>query len=207
MISGINGGFNAQDLAAMRQARFNRLDQNGDSKLSKEELQAAAPGNGKGANIDKIFAKVDTNQDGSIDQAEDQAAFAKVQQHRAHGPQRPPPDATKMADQLFKKTDGDEDGKITQGELTTALEKVKNGPSAADVFKVVDTDNDGAITKTELVDALKKALEEMRPKATADQAGQTTQSGQAEPASSTGYGADGVPKPPPPPDGQFSALA
>lgn len=147
----------------MRQRRFQKIDQDGDGKITKDELTAAKPQDGKGPSVDDIFSKVDTNQDGAIDETEDQAAWeARRAEHHHRRAEGPPPNAAKLAENIFKGADGDSDGKITLSELTKALEKTKtdDSPSAEDILKAVDSDQDGSITQTELT----KFLEDNAPK-------------------------------------------
>ncbi len=162
MITAVSGGggFTAQVLEAMRQNRFKKADANGDGVISKDELAAVLPKNGKGPSVDQIFSKFDTNNDGSIDNDEDKAAFqAMGGSHHHHGG---PPDAGKLAQNIFAKADTDGDGKISKDELTALLPKDDKNANIDDVFKSIDSDNDGSITQTELTDSLKKAFELMQ---------------------------------------------
>jgi Ca2+-binding EF-hand superfamily protein len=161
MISGIGGAsasYDVQDAAAMRKQMFQKLDQNGDGKVTKDEMSAAQPQDGQGPSVDEIFSQVDTNQDGSIDESENDAF---LQQMEANRPPGPPPDASKMAEELFKKADADSDGKITKDELAQALPQNGKGPSVDDIFKDADTDGDGTISQSELEASMKKAQEHM----------------------------------------------
>lgn len=162
-----SGSFAAQDLTAMRQNRFKKTDGDGDGKITKDELKTALPENGKGPSVDDIFSKVDTNQDGAIDETEDAAAMEK---QKGSGPRGAggQPDPAKMAAQLFKKADADTDGKLSLGELSKVLPKDDQGQSVEDLFKAADSDEDGAITESELAESLKKMLEEMAAKRAAD---------------------------------------
>jgi Ca2+-binding EF-hand superfamily protein len=146
----------------MWQNRFKKIDQDGDGKITKDELKASLPQNGKGPSVDELFTKMDTNQDGTIDAEEGKVGFGKMHKHhggrRSHGV----PDPVKLAEAIFKKADADEDGMITVSELTTALGTKASDSNAADIFKAADADQDGAITQTELTDSIKKMMEAMR---------------------------------------------
>lgn len=160
MIPHVSSGSSSatQSLIALRERRFQKLDQDGDGKITKDEMTAAKPKNGKGPSVDDLFSKIDTDQDGAIDQAEDQAAMEKMRaEHHGRRPAGPPPDAAKLAENIFKSADGDSDGKIT----LSALESTKqdDSPSAEDILKAVDSDQDGSITQTELT----KFLEDNAP--------------------------------------------
>ncbi len=171
MVSSIrsSGSFTTQAMETMRQNRFKKIDQDGDGKITKEEMSAGRPQNGKGPSVDDVFSKIDANKDGAIDEAEDKAGMEKMQ--RQHGPGGPP-DPSKMAAELFKSADADGDGRISKDELTQALPKDGTGPSVDDIFKSADSDEDGAITSTELEDSFKKMAEQMQ----ANQAQSSTQS-------------------------------
>lgn len=160
MISGIGSSFGPQDLEALRQNRFKKADQDGDGKITQDEMKAVVPQNGKGPGVEEFFSQVDTNQDGAIDETEDQAAFEQIRQ-KGPGPGGPP-DAAKMAAEFFKKADASGDGKITKDELTEALGENDQGLNVDDLFKAADADEDGTITESELEDSLKQILEELQ---------------------------------------------
>ena len=161
-VSGIYAGglsSRTQDLASMRQARFNKMDQNGDQKITKEEMTAARPKRGHGPDVDEIFSKVDTNQDGAIDQAEDQAAFEAMQKAHANGGgRRPQFDPSQMASTLIQKLDSDQDSKLSLDELKTALKGVGETDDSAieALFKETDTDSSQGISQDELAKILEK---------------------------------------------------
>lgn len=167
MIAGIGngGGFSGVDFNKLRENRFKKADADGDGKITKEELSAVLPKNGKGPSVDEIFSRVDTNNDGAIDATEDKAAFAAMRHHHhGHGA----PDPAKLAAKVFGNVDTDSSGGISKDELTTALAKVDPSLNADDVIKMLDTNSDGAITQTELSDSLKKMFDTLKA---ADQAG------------------------------------
>lgn len=200
MITGVGGGggFKTQDLEAMRQRRFNRIDQDGDGKLTQDEMKAVLPKGGNGPDVEAIFAKVDTNQDGAIDQSEDKVAFQSMKGARPGPPPGPPLDPSKLAAELFKTADTDSDGKVTKDELATALQKaIDKSRKSIDIealFQKIDTDDDGGITQAELA----KAFEKLQKSGGGHHHGR--------PAAS--YGAGMEPRgTPPPTDTQLSAVA
>ncbi|MFO1478035.1 MAG: XopAW family type III secretion system calcium-binding effector [Verrucomicrobiota bacterium] len=158
-ISTINTSTQAvPDFAALRQNRFKTIDQDGDGSITRDELAAAIPKNGKGPGVDEIFAAVDTDQDGVISDAEDAAAFEKMQ---SQGPPPPPPGAADMAASLLKAADSDGDGKISQDELGKVLSQHGADTSnLGDLFKALDSDGDGSVTQSELEKVLKQMLEQ-----------------------------------------------
>lgn len=157
MISSISGsGYNTQSMDEMRQNRFKKIDQNGDGKITKEEMEASRPNDGKGPSVDEIFSKVDTDQDGVISDAEDQKAFEAMQKN---GPPGEPPTASNLASEIFKKADSDGDGKITQTELSSLLKDEDAQSGVQELFKTADADEDGAISQSELEKTLKEMME------------------------------------------------
>jgi Ca2+-binding EF-hand superfamily protein len=70
-ISGTN--WSSESESTMRQEMFRRIDQDGDGKITKDEMVKGAPQrarDGAAPSVDDVFAKIDANQDGSIDEAE-----------------------------------------------------------------------------------------------------------------------------------------
>jgi Ca2+-binding EF-hand superfamily protein len=68
----INGAANVttQSESTMRQEMFRRADQNGDGKITKEELTTLGSGHGPNrmaVDVDELFSQIDTNEDGGID--------------------------------------------------------------------------------------------------------------------------------------------
>jgi Ca2+-binding EF-hand superfamily protein len=163
MVSGIGSAtsaFSAQDLAAMREKMFKKADTDGDGKISKAEMQAAAPKDGKGPNVDELFSKVDTDGDGYITDTEDKAAAEKMQ--KAGPPARGPRAASQMAKAIFKDADGNGDGSITADDLANILPKDGNGPDAKELFKAADSDSDGKISQADLEKALKAMMKRQK---------------------------------------------
>src|SRR5690348_2276544 len=82
----ISGSGNTQDIATARQELFQKLDTNGDGKISKDELgaalaseQSAGSASSKAPSLDDLFSRIDTNGDGSIDQSENDAFLSSIQ--------------------------------------------------------------------------------------------------------------------------------
>lgn len=163
MISGVGNG--SSHLAAMeelRQKRFQKTDTDGDGKITRDELKAAIPDKGKGPGVDEIFTKVDTNQDGVIDQAEDTKAFQAMRKGPPHGHGGPPPNATEFAEKLFETADGDQDGQITLEDLNSMNGSEDSKSLLQRLFKAVDTDEDGSVSKTDLEKFLQQSLDKQR---------------------------------------------
>jgi Ca2+-binding EF-hand superfamily protein len=167
MINGIGGSsFSLQDMEAVRQARFKKTDANGDGKITKEELTSAIPRDGKGPTADEVFSKVDTNQDGAIDQSEDKVAFEQMGKQRPPGgppPAGAKPDASEMADTIFKEADTNGDGKVSSAELSAYLSGEVDQSDLDQFIKALDSDEDGSITQSELEKGLKTLMEQNGP--------------------------------------------
>ena len=155
MINGIGaqGSYGTPNFQAIRQNRFKKADADGDGNITKDELSAALPKNGKGPSVDQIFARVDTNQDGVIDQSEQTAAASHAHGHHHHGGGGAQA-VSKLADELFSAADSYGDGNITSDELTSALSNTDSQGKADDLLKAFDADGDGSITKAELISTL-----------------------------------------------------
>lgn len=133
---------------------FKKADQDGDGKISKDELKSVLPKKGNGPNVDEIFQKIDSNQDGSIDATEHETALK--QRHGPHGPPKP----EELAKKLVEKADSDGDGKLSQDDLTSFLSRSNSKADPAELFKSIDTDQDGSITESELT----QVFEQFRPR-------------------------------------------
>ena len=105
------------------------------------------------ANVAKMFAKLDTNHDGSIDKDEIAAVQAKRQQRMEQRAQHFDPS------KIFARLDLNHDGKITSAEAETARSQriqAKGGQPAkthaagfTGLFARADTNKDGVITQAE----------------------------------------------------------
>lgn len=100
MTSSISGNsFNTTSMNEMREKMFKKMDANGDGKVDKSEMKAFQTEEQKttgrtGPDVDQIFEEVDTDQDGAISEAEDQAQFEKMKEAMKNGPRGvggPPP--------------------------------------------------------------------------------------------------------------------
>ncbi len=145
---------------------FERLDQNKDGKISKDELSAIGERGQR-------FAQADADKDGDITREELQAAltrireqagqrfnpeqlFARLDQNKDGKLQKdelPGPLAERLA-----QADADKDGEITKEEFNAAAENLRGrfgqgerrAPSVDETFTQFDKNNDGKLTKEEL---------------------------------------------------------
>jgi len=156
-------GKGKRDPAAM----FDRLDKNGDGKISKDELEAAPE------RIREMIARADANHDGVITKEEFLAAgpgrFGKGKKGEGKGEppkgepgKGPPPGEGGKKDRgmpdparIMKRLDKNGDGKISKDEAQGLL---------ANFFDRIDSNNDGFITEAELR-ASQQKMEGFRDKA------------------------------------------
>jgi Ca2+-binding EF-hand superfamily protein len=146
MVSGISGGKNGFDMAAMWQDLLKKADKDGDGKISKEEFKAGMPQ--AGPNADSLFSEIDTNGDGAIDESESAAAAQKMHKKHGHGSGGPM--------QVFEKADSDSDGKISKSEFKAALPEGTDSATANRVFDSMDTNQDGVVDAQEYMAAMQK---------------------------------------------------
>lgn len=118
---------------------FTKMDSNADGKLSSDELgkgmqslmpappstmdfaqtrSASGSSGGSGGSQDDLFAKIDTNGDGSLDQTELKTLTDKIKS-----------DTGKDASAMFAKLDTDSDGKLTKTEFDAG--RPQGGPQGA----------------------------------------------------------------------------
>jgi Ca2+-binding EF-hand superfamily protein len=168
----ITGNYGAEDVSAIRQQIFQRVDTDGSGTISKDELGAAiskgpgATSGSGGPSVEALFAQIDTNGDGSIDQSENNA-FLQAQQgqqtghaHRGHGGRRhhAAADPAGAAAAVFGKADTDGDGSISKSDLLAALPQHDNTSAIDQLFADADSDGDGSISQTDLAASLQQHL-------------------------------------------------
>jgi Ca2+-binding EF-hand superfamily protein len=154
MIGSISGSSNSYSIMQMRQQMFNRIDTDGDAKLSKDELTAmVSNGPTGGPTVDQILSQSDTDGDDSVSASEFNAAQDKMQ--GAGGPPPPPRSNVSSEDflkQLFSNSDTDGDGVLSADELKTMVANgPSDGPSADDLLNRLDADGDGSIGQSEFL--------------------------------------------------------
>jgi Ca2+-binding EF-hand superfamily protein len=110
---------------ADQEAMFEKMDANGDGKISPDEHTAAAS---------RMFEKMDANSDGKVTAAEMTAAHQKMAGKKAEKGEMSAADKIKMFD-----TNGD--GVLTADEHAAA---------AKTMFDKMDTDHDGYLSKAEV---------------------------------------------------------
>lgn len=129
------------------QAR-SRLDANGDSKISLQEMQAQA---------EKRFQAADSNHDGQLSQSERSQRQGCRGHHRQQGKQG------QAQHQGFKGPDTDGNGALSQAESQAAVQKR---------FERLDTNHDGVISQDE-IQARRSQRHQMRGQMRGQTQGQT----------------------------------
>lgn len=143
-MSGISSVGNSS-VAAMWQQHLKDADSDGNGKISKSEFtQELATmqkkGGGSGPNSDDMFAELDANSDGSIDESEfaahesnRKANFAKIMEERtaALGTQSSSADVWQK---ILSSNDSDGDGKISQSEFEKAAQSKSSASGSSDVL-------------------------------------------------------------------------
>lgn len=168
----ITGIPNSTDnLSAIREQIFQRVDTDNSNTISKDELAAAissAPGasSASGPSVEALFAHIDTNGDGAIDQSENNA-FLQAQQtqpgqhaHRGHGGHRhhAAADPAGAAAAVFGAVDSDGDGSISKSDLLGAFPQHDDTTAIDQLFADADADGDGLISQADLASSLQRHL-------------------------------------------------
>jgi len=138
-----NGYITQDEFVAAAQKRFARLDDNGDGKLTPDELAgrwaraAKAQGNGGGRFaqlMQKRFDKADTNHDGVVS-IDEYVAAAKA---------------------LYAQLDTQHNGKVTASEIATSPRAQERAVRVADrLVRHMDTNGDGVVSQEEFLAAAK----------------------------------------------------
>lgn len=147
-IAAMRGGAGAGGPPGMPSADeiFQRLDKNGDGKLTKDEIPAP---------MAERFAQADTNGDGVITKAELEEARKQMM---GAGPGGPAARGGFDPAQLFARLDKNGDGKLTKDELPARM---------AERLSKADANGDGVITKAEFEEAMKQVRGQFGRKAEA----------------------------------------
>ncbi|MDD5456294.1 MAG: EF-hand domain-containing protein [Candidatus Margulisbacteria bacterium] len=133
----------ASDMAARMWSQMLKNDTDGDSKLSRTEMEQMAANmpaskSGEGPGMDQMFAEADTDGDGSISKDE----FASMMKNH-----KPPEGA------------GGKGGPGGEGGVQGGASAATSSKSLSKAFSAIDTNQDGKISQQELEAYLLKQLE------------------------------------------------
>ena len=137
--------------------------------MTKDELTSMQParnsGQIMGPGVDEIFARLDANHDGGIDESENLASMQPSETRR----QRQPRDASEIARALFERADADTDGKLTKEEFLLLSRSTRHRRHSTSYLRMP--------TKTETVPSLSQSsrpvFESISRRAAYDRLGQT----------------------------------
>jgi len=146
MVNAISGGSSA--LTQMWQSLLKKADANGDSTITKTEMQSILSSDN--CDAEDIVNILDTDQDGAVSETEFEDTISKLYVQLRQGP--PPSKMDLNSEDLFNTIDQDGDGSISETEMESAAEEA--GVSANEIFGKLDSDGDGVITQSEFEDAL-----------------------------------------------------
>ena len=150
-IGSCGGGYNFPSLSEMRQNMFDRMDQDGNGLISKTEFQTAAAERakktGQAMDVDKLFAAIDTNQDGSIDKSENDAAMENMKP-----PPPPPPDMMSdlsgLLEKIFAAMDTNQDGVVDKTEYEAAMNQIEGQLEGSTASAASSSGTTGSSTTT-----------------------------------------------------------
>lgn len=198
-ISGVSGSGDAwasmkAQRSQMQAKMFAKVDADNSASVDKTELNkllsdvASKTGVSNNSSTDELFAKMDTNSDGSLSSDELGEGMKSIlppppttlefAQSRRDNSSNTASSNSAASDDLFGKVDTDGNGSLSEGEMTTLMDKMGMDFSS-DSFAQIDSNRDGSLSTTE--------FESARPQGT------TTAQGGGGPQA-----AGGMPPPPPP---------
>lgn len=148
---------------------FETVDANSDGSLSLDEFQAGAPKGADSAKTEELFGKIDSNSDGAITQAEDEAFREKAEKAdnllksflfslQSEGTQSA---SSSEETDIFQQIDSDSSGGISADEFTSAFgdSRLGAGDRLSELFTAIDSDGDGSASQDE-VEAFQSALQQ-----------------------------------------------
>lgn len=153
---------------------FSKIDANSDGAVTKEEFIAARPKNVSETKASELFAKIDTQNSGSINQdqfknemelikpdksvhsssnmlasAALNAIMQLVQQNNSSD------SASSKQDEMFTKIDANSDGNVSKDEFVNARPHEVTQEMAERLWGKLDTENKGSLSKEEFQTAMK----------------------------------------------------
>lgn len=127
MASTISGmpAFDPGMLSKLREKMFTKIDADGDGSLTRTELEAAAPKDGKGPDASRMIEDFDADGDGALSKTEMDAGFKKIDDKMRSAFLQMQEQASEDSEELFAALDSDGDGSISKTELEAGKETLK----------------------------------------------------------------------------------
>lgn len=170
-----DGAISQAEFRAGAEARFNKMDIDGDGVLTKEEVKAAhekareafKAHRGERPDPAERFAKLDADGDGKVTLEEMKDAATKRLAERGKDGDKAERHV-KFSEKYFEKLDADGDGAVTLEEMQAVKKKKHHGERAdkkdgkrGDYFSRLDADGDGNVTKDEFLAGADKMFEKL----------------------------------------------
>lgn len=171
------GSASAASLSQMHAKIFSKIDANSDGGLTLEEMTSGAPTNKTGqkedaASVEKRFASMDTNSDGTVSEEEGLSFFQSQMSSDTMGgmlqaqeacqdggqgdggtPPAPPAGGGggAKAPQSFDELDTNQDGTVSLDEMMAAsgTDESEDTSKIEELFSAMDADGDGSVTESE----------------------------------------------------------
>lgn len=136
------GGASAASFDGQR--LFERLDQDGNQYLERQELDQA---------VAKHFQNLDQNADGRVSRSEVEQLRSRIRERI-----NPQKDAGQLGDRVFQRLDSDQDQQVSRDELNAGMEQW---------VRTLDKDQDGRISREEAKSQLEQLRAQFRPQVAA----------------------------------------
>jgi Ca2+-binding EF-hand superfamily protein len=173
-MTSINSSTQSAYLANIQKQAFNRIDANGDGKVTKDEFVKGRPDDVSASKAGNLFDKLDKNKTGSLSESDlsaaapptngglDPSLIAALLQGQDQNTTNTTPDTSSGDDHFadfFKSTDTDKNGKVSKEEFVKARPQEVSEKQASDLFDKIDKSASGEVT----ADQLKTGIQANRP--------------------------------------------
>lgn len=171
MASTISGmpAFDPSMLSKLRDKMFAKIDADGDGSLTKTELEAAAPKDGKGPDASRMIEDFDADGDGALSKTEMDAGFKKIDDKMRSTFLQLQEEASGESEDLFAALDSDEDGSISKTELEAGKETLREafgpppgrGPGGPPPMNAAETEDEEGDDTTSASSSTSKVFDEL----------------------------------------------